>query len=97
MLQHVVGPACRVPGCPYWKVAVHYRDANYSEVWEATLGVVTSVAAHQSMVLKWHQAGASMSCQLLKASQVRGLLGSELRLYAIAGCFLQVQRCKVLA
>ena len=43
------------------------------------------------MVSQWHQACTNASSQLLEALQVGDLLGSELRLQAIAGRFLPVE------
>ena len=60
-------------------------------------GAITSAWAQQGTVPKWYQASASASSQLLKASQVVGLLSSELGLHAIASHLLCAKGCKTLA
>ena len=58
------------------------------------MGAITSAWVQQGMVPKWYQASASASSQLLKSSQVGGLLSSELWIHAITSHLLCVKGCK---
>ena len=57
-------------------------------------GAITSAWAQQGTVSKWYQASASASSQLLKSSQVGGLLSSEFWLHAITSQLLCAKGCK---
>ena len=63
-------------------------DRHLSEVQQMATGAITSAWAQQGTVPKWYQASASASSQLLKSSQVGGLLSNDLWLHAIASHLL---------
>ena len=91
LLKSAERPARRVTGSPGREVAAQCWDAHCSKVQQMAAGAVTGTGAEQGTVPKWHQASASMSGQVLKASQVGGFRGSELRLHSIARHLLYTQ------
>ena len=81
LLKSVERPAHRVTSSPGREVITQFWDAHCSEVQQVAVGAVAGTRAEQGMVPKWHQVSASVSGQVLEASQIGGLLGSELCMY----------------